>query len=737
MPRIPLIGLLALIPLAATAAPRPNVIVIMADDMGYSDLGCFGSEIATPNLDKLAMGGVRFSQFYNTARCCPTRAALLTGLYPHQAGVGHMVDDKKLPGYQGMLNDRCVTIAEALRPAGYRTYMTGKWHVTREVKPDGPRTNWPLQRGFDRLYGTIQGGGNYWDPAMLIRDNTPITPENDSAYQPKNGFYYTDAIGDHAAQFIGEHVKATPEKPFFLYCAFTAPHWPLHAREADVAKYKGKYDAGYGPIREARLNRLRELGLIKADLKPSPQAGDWEVVKDKAWEARCMEVYAAQIDAMDQNVGKIIEQLRAGNQLENTLIFFLQDNGGCAETVGRQARANVPKERPDKPPFPPMGKDEVQLGSTPKQTRDGYPIRVGPGVMPGGYDTHIAYGGGWANVSNTPFREYKHWNHEGGIATPLVAYWPKGITAKAGSIDATPGHLIDLMPTILEVTGAQYPHQFSNIDITPLEGKSLAPALAGKSIERPQPIFFEHEGNRAVRAGQWKLVAKGPGGAWELYDMEADRAETTDLAKAQPERVKELVAQWEAWAKRTGAIPWPWKPAYGEKAVAGEGPAKNGGRAQARGSSTEKVFTLKAGDYLAGKDAPDSAEKPLTITARLETIGDGVILAQGGTGHGFTLYVKDGTVTLAARLGSKLYSVSAKEKLPAAPVDLVARLKEGGMVTLTANGKEIGAGRIPDLLSTTPTDGLSAGQDANARVGEYAAPFKYGGKLGEVRLALE
>src|SRR4051812_48539492 len=292
---------------ASAMAPRPNVVFILADDLGYSDLGCYGGEIATPNLDALAREGMRFTQFYNTARCCSTRASLLTGLYSHQAGVGHMVDDKKLDGYRGMLNDRCVTMAEVARSAGYGTYMVGKWHVTREVKSDGPKTNWPLQRGFDHLYGTVVGGGNYFDPALLCRDNTPITAGTDKEYQPKDGYYYTDAIGDHAVQFIADHRKAAPaDKPFFLYCAFTAAHWPMHARPEDIAKYNGKYDAGYEPIRAARLERMRKMGVIKPEWKLTTQAGDWDKVTDKAWEARCMEVYAAMVDRMDQNVGKIV-----------------------------------------------------------------------------------------------------------------------------------------------------------------------------------------------------------------------------------------------------------------------------------------------------------------------------------------------------------------------------------------------------------------------------------------------
>jgi arylsulfatase len=503
------------------------------------------------------------TQFYNTARCCSTRASLLCGLYSHQTGVGHMVEDRGLDGYRGMLNEHCVTLAQVARSAGYGTYMVGKWHVTHELKPDGPKTNWPIQRGFDRLYGTLVGAGNYWDPPLLCRDNTPITMVNDQAYQPPAGqaYYYTDAIGDNAVRFIADHHAKTPDKPFFMYCAFTAAHWPMQARPEDIEKYKGKYDAGYGPVRAARLERMRQLGLVKPEWKLTNQAGDWDKVKDKAWEARCMEVYAAMVDRMDQNVGKIVAQLKASGQLDNTLILYLQDNGACAEPTGRQNPPGVPLERPAMPTLKPWGPDHVDTNSQPKQTRDGYPIRRGPGVMPGPGDTHIAYGQAWANVSNTPFREYKHWEHEGGISTPLIAHWPAAIK-RHGELDAQPGHLIDVMATLVDVSGATYPKEFGGHAITPMEGRSLVPVFAGK-VGEERALYFEHEGNRAVREGRWKLVAKGPGGAWELYDMEADRTETNDVASSNPAKVTELADKWEAWAKRSGAKPWPWKVAAG------------------------------------------------------------------------------------------------------------------------------------------------------------------------------
>jgi arylsulfatase A-like enzyme len=534
---------------------RPNIVLIMSDDMGFSDIGCYGSEISTPNLDGLAAGGLRFTQFYNTARCCPTRAALQTGLYPHQAGIGHMMEDSGYPAYRGDLNDRCVTIAEVLRPAGYRTYMTGKWHVTHFMDKDGPKHNWPLQRGYERYYGTIQGAGNYYDPSNLCRDNTYISPLNDPEYKPEV-YYYTNAISDNAARYIREHFEQSRDKPFFMYVAFTAAHWPMHALEEDIAKYKGKYDRGYGYYRRQRFERLKELGLIRKDWDMSPQAGDWKKFENKEWEARCMEVYAAMVDVMDRGIGRMVAELKKQGALDNTLIFFLQDNGGCAEPMGRGANINE-KWVGAIQDVKPMRPDELQAKHwPPMQTRDGRPVRGGPTVMPGPADTYIAYGRNWANVSNTPFREYKHWVHEGGISTPLICHWPAGIAARGGLCRES-GHLIDIMATCVDVAGAPYPKQRNGQTVQPMEGVSLAPTFAGKPLPA-RTIFWEHEGNRAVRQGQWKLVSKHPGG-WELYDMEADRTEMHDLAAKNPEKVQELKTLYEAWAVRCGVQPWPLK----------------------------------------------------------------------------------------------------------------------------------------------------------------------------------
>ncbi|MDB5347527.1 MAG: atsA 19 [Schlesneria sp.] len=702
------------------AAEQPNIIVILSDDMGYSDLGCYGGEITTPNLDRLASNGLRFTQFYNMARCCPTRASLLTGLYPHQAGVGHMTNDGGQDGFRGDLNRQCVTIAEALRPAGYRNYMAGKWHVTRHTQPEGPKHNWPMQRGFDHYYGTIVGAGTFFDPAGLCRDNTMIPALTDPEYQPKQ-YYYTQALSDHARRFVSEHQRNHADKPFFMYLAYTAAHWPMHALEEDIQKQRGRYDAGYDAIRQARFAKARKLGLIDPAWKLTPTKGDWDSVQDQAWEARCMEVYAAMIESMDRGIGELVEELRSSGQLDNTLILFLQDNGGCAENTGRQP--NV--ERGVQPSLPVVAADQVLLPVQPKQTRDGWPMLTGRKVMPGPRDTYIAYGEGWANVSNTPFREYKHWVHEGGISTPLIAHWPKRISNR-GEVRHQPGHLIDIMATCVDVSGASYPQEHAGEKIIPLEGRSLVPAFGDGKIER-DAIYWEHEGNRAIRVGDWKLVAKGPAAPWELYDLKVDRTETADLAAQHPERVREMTAKWESWAHRAKVLPWIWKPQYGQPDTSDD----------STDGSPAVRFELKSGGTLARGKAPRSANKPLSIAVAVsESSPNGVLVAQGGTANGYSLYVKNNKLTFAVRRRNTLATVVATEALPAAPLEITATLSSKGAVVLTANKKQIGSGKLDGPMVSQPADGLQVGRDENGAVGDYEAPFAYSGKIDGVVIEL-
>jgi arylsulfatase A-like enzyme len=710
------VALLVTIATLHAAAPRANIIVILADDVGYSDVGCFGGEIQTPNLDALAKNGLRFTQFYNTARCCPTRAALLTGLYSHQAGVGHMTSDTGHDGYRGELNRRCVTIAEVLRPAGYSTYMAGKWHVSQNthMKVDGPKESWPIQRGFDHYYGTITGAGNYFDPALLTRDNTNLTAFSDPEYKPAR-YYYTDALADQTVRFIHEHHERTPDKPFFVYLAFTAAHWPLHAREEDIAKYRGKYDAGYEPVRNARIAKMKKLGFIDPKWQPAPLKGDWASVSNKAWEARCMEVYAAQLDRMDQDIGKVVDELRRQGTLDNTLIFYMQDNGGCAENMGRNrpARARQPVE--------PRPQDYVFTNHRTPHTRDGRPYRVGPDAMPGPGDTYISYGEAWANVSNTPFREYKHWVHEGGIATPLIVHWPRGISSsRRGKLEAQPGHLIDIMATCVDVAGAKYPGVAHSNSIPPMEGVSLAPAFRGKSLQRKNPIFWEHEANRAVRNGEWKLVAK-ENKSWELYNLKFDRTEQHDLASAEPLRAEKLMAQWDAWAARANVLPLGgWRD-----------------RTKGTNASTATEFTLKDGDHLERGDAPNLAAHGFTLTARFDAASkDGVVVAQGGSAHGFALFVANGKLVFGLRRAGVLTTTPGISLAPGLHT-AKATVAKGGLLTLTVDNQEPAAAHAAGPLQQMPTDGLDVGEDAGGLVGPYSAENSFGGRIESVEIRLD
>ncbi len=542
-----------------TSTQKPNILVILTDDMGYSDVGCFGSEIQTPNIDRLAGNGLRFTHFYNTARCSPTRASLLTGLYPHQASMGHLsTENFKEPGYTDDLSKSAVTMAEVFQQAGYATYMTGKWHIAKSMKPDGDKSNWPLQRGFQRYFGTLNGSGSYYDPGTLISNNSFIAPT-------KN-FYYTNAISDTTVKFIQQHPAG---KPFFFYVAYTAAHWPLHAPDSEVKKYKGVYDKGWDEARQQRFTKLKKLGIIDANCVLTARGIDIPAWKDeplKEWQVRRMEVYAAMVDIMDQGIGRIITALEKKGELDKTIIFYMHDNGGCAEPVETDKPA-VPLTEAQKV-LKPIAATAIFLDKKPEYTRDGKFVRSGRGIMPGEADSWSTYGEEWANVSNTPFREYKQYTHEGGIASPLIIHWPKGIPQK-GQIRHQPSHLIDIMATCLAITGANYPAQFNGKAIQPIEGKSLVPAFANKPVNRDY-IFWEHSANRAIRVGNWKAVSKtrkqktfgeADENAWELYDLEKDPTEMKNLAKSNPEKTKELAQLWETEAIRTNAKPWPWKPA--------------------------------------------------------------------------------------------------------------------------------------------------------------------------------
>ena len=693
---------------------RPNVIIVMADDMGWSDIGCYGSEIETPNLDRLAKNGLRFTQFYNTGRCCPTRASLLTGTYPHQAGIGHMMNDTGLPGYTGDLGSNVQTIAEVLSPAKYSTYLSGKWHVTPKIHPGSSQHNWPKQRGFDRFYGTIHGAGSFFDPNSLTRDNTLISPHADKEYKPKK-FYYTDAINDHATRFINEH---NSNNPFFLYVAHTAPHWPMHALPEDIKKYKGRYDEGWEKIRKTRYQKQLKLGLIEPKWKLSPRDAEaWQDAKNKEWEIRLMEVYAAMVDRMDQGLGRIINALEKRKMLENTLIIFIADNGGCAEGMGRKEGIQYKDSDPEI--LKPMKDSDLQMDMIPKRTRDGVVMKQGTEVMSGGADTYHGYGKAWANVSNTPFREYKHWVHEGGISAPLVAHWPKGIASELrGKFEHQPAHLIDLMATCVELADANYPDEVKGKKIVQLQGVSLGPAFSGKKLKRKNPIFWEHEGNRAIRIENWKLVAKGSNGEWELYDLEADRSELNNLSKTHPERASQMAEKWEAWAIEANAKPWPWN------------------RNKKNFGSKKKTFNLDANANLTKELSPMIRKKSFEVEVHIEKQGEGILVAQGGDTHGWVLFVRDNFAHFSLSLGGKIETIKANKKITEREGKIVASLNPNGIVELFAGKRKLGSGKVSSLVKEMPIDGLQVGRDEGGTVGDYKDAFDFNGKIKKVRIKI-
>ena len=505
----------------ALAAEKPNIMIILVDDMGFSDIGCYGGEIHTPNIDSLAKQGLRFKEFYNSGRCCPTRASLMTGLHPHQAGIGYMTENsanhhRGKPGpYQGYLNKRCVTLAEVLKQANYHTMMVGKWHLGLHAKD-----RWPTRRGFEKFYGIHEGAAHYFNPkhprGLRLQEKkvgpTPSRPH-------EKHYYMTDAFTDYACQFITE-ANENQKKPFFLYLAYNAPHWPLHAKEKDIKKYLGKYQDGWEKISAARLKRMKNMGLIDPSFTPAPHEGpNWETLSTKQQKLLDlkMSAYAACIDSIDQNVGKLINTLKQNKQYQNTIIFFLSDNGACAEggTLG-------------------SGKWDQFFDPNADTYRT------------------LRYGRVWANVSSTPFKLYKHYTHEGGIATPLIVHWPSGIPKeKHNQFVHSYGYLPDFMPTCLELAHATYPKKYKGRQIIPIEGTSLIPWIKGETRKRNDIMFFEHEGNGAARQGKWKIVHRGKQ-PWQLYNMSKDRTEMHDQSKNHPEKLKKLVDAWNTWAKRCG-----------------------------------------------------------------------------------------------------------------------------------------------------------------------------------------
>ena len=506
------------VPVITLAAP-PNIVFIVSDDMGYSDLGCYGGEIDTPILDGLAEQGLRFTNYYVNNMCWPTRASLMTSLYPHAA----------LPqegSAAGGLHPTAVTLPQALRDAGYLTLMSGKWHLSSSKQPDGK--NAPHHRGFDQFYGTIEGSSDFFAPADLQLNGNSMTHE----WEARDDYYYTDAITDHALTFLKNR---DTQKPFFLYMAYTAAHWPLHAKAEDIEYYEGRFHHGWDQLRVDRFQRMKELGVIDPAWQLSPRHSDipaWSDTRYPRWHERRMEVYAAQITCMDRNIGRLTDYLAKQGLSENTILIYQHDNGGCHVEYLPERKGSWTRDK----------------------TTDGKDIPITPGnipaLMPGGQETFQSYGYGWANVSNTPFRLFKQYDHEGGTRSPLIVHWPKGISKnQRGSLVKDVCHVIDIMPTLLEVAETTPVIQKP----LPMEGRSFANVLQGKALSRHDSIFWAHNKGAAVWADGWKLVSSNRGKAWELYYLPEDGTELNNLLEENPQKVAELQklhAQWMARNKR-------------------------------------------------------------------------------------------------------------------------------------------------------------------------------------------
>ncbi|MDN3311607.1 arylsulfatase [Microbacterium oryzae] len=512
---------------------RPNVVVLLADDLGFSDLGCYGSEIRTPHLDGLAAAGVRLRDFRNTPRCSPSRASLLTGLHPHQAGIGVLCNDtSEWGGYPGNLSDRALTLAEILSAAGYETAARGKWHLSSDAT--NPNGAWPTERGFDSFYGTLEGCASYFAPTTLTRGTENVEAETEDP-----DYFYTDAIAEEAVSFLRDRDS---DRPFFLYVPFTAPHWPLHARPETIERYRDTYRRGWDALREERFARQQQLGVIAPDTELSPRdpsVMSWEDEPEKEWQVNRMSVYAAMVEEMDAAIGRILAEIDRQAERENTIVIFLSDNGASADPV----------------PLIELEHFRQRTKILRQQTRDGRPVRIGndPLVEPGGEDSYGSYGKAWANLSNTPFRRYKIWTHEGGVSTPFILSWPDG-GLPVGEVVEGAFQLTDVVPTIVDAVEVPVPTERAGLPAHQPEGMSMLDALRG-GTKTDHPLWWEHVGNAAYVSGRWKLVREH-GFDWELYDIETDRAELRDLAEERPEVAERLVAEWETTADAVGVIPF-------------------------------------------------------------------------------------------------------------------------------------------------------------------------------------
>ena len=700
-------------------AGSPNILVVLFDDVGFSDFGCYGSPIATPTIDALAAEGLRYTGFHTTAMCSTTRAALLTGRNHHSVGVGCLANfDSGYPGYRGKIAPEAGTLAEMLRPAGYRNYMVGKWHVTSltETGPTGPFEGWPLGRGFDRYYGFMDAETDQFAPE-LVRDNTPI----DAPGGYSDGYHLTEDLTDQAIRYIADHTADAPDKPWLCWLAYGACHAPHQAPQDLIRHYDTVFSEGWDVEREQRLARQKAMGIVPTDTRMPPRndmVRPWaeHSPDEQRLFARLQGAFAAMLDHADRNLARLVAFLDEAGLRDDTLILVLSDNGASQEG-GPFGMVNAMGPYNGKPE--PMAEKIARIDDI------------------GGPDTHSNFPWGWAMASNTPLKRYKQNTHGGGIRDPLVACWPNGIKAR-GELRHQFRHASDMTPTILELLGLEAPKVLAGVEQQPMEGVSFAPSFGDADPPRGASQYFEMFGHRGLWKGGWKAVAYHPPGqpfesdVWELYHLDQDFSETEDMAATHPEKLSELQAEWWAQAERCKVLPLDdrFGPRFAENAARFHGP--------------RKAFVFHAGmGHLPTDVAPDVRSRSFVIEAhvRMAAADQGVLIAHGDATCGYSLFVRDGRLTYDMNVGGRHASVVSDHPLPAGHHRLgVAVRSEPGarIIVLLVDGKPAGAGQTDlGFHSFVSWTGLDIGRDRGSPVADYEAPFTFSGTLKKVTVTMD
>lgn len=699
----------------------PNILVILFDDVGFSDFGCYGSPIATPAIDAIAKRGLRYTGFHTTAMCSTTRAALLTGRNHHSVGVGCLANfDSGYPGYRGKISREAGTIAEMLRPHGYRNYMLGKWHVTplTESGATGPFDGWPLGRGFDRYYGFMDAETDQYAPE-LVRDNTPVDPPGTFA----TGYHLTSDLVDQAIRYLADHVGDNPETPWLTWLAFGACHAPHQAPFNMISKYDPVFAEGWDVEREKRLARQIELGIVPKKTRLPPRNDSvrpWTEIAEpeRRMFTRLQSAYAAMLEHADQHIGRLMQFLEAAGQLEDTLVLVMSDNGASQEG-GPFGMINA------------MGPYNLR--------RESLEEKIARIDDIGGPDTHSNFPWGWAMAANTPLRRYKQNTHGGGIRDPLVMAWDKGVAAR-GELRHQFCHASDLVPTLLDVVGIKPPKVINGVKQMPLEGTSFAPSLANaKARSKSKAQYFEMFGHRGLVQGGWKAVSYHPPGAdfandkWELYNLARDFNEVDDLAEKEPERLKAMIEEWWRQAERSKVLPLDdrFAPRFADNAKRFHGPRNR--------------FVFHAGmGHVPTDVAPDVRNRTYTIEADAHVDGpttEGVLIAHGDATTGYSLYMKDGRLTYDMNIGGEHHLIVSDRPVPTGNRRLAVCMRRNqgrNLATLLIDGEPTGSFDTQNgFVSFISWSGLDIGRDRSSPVSHYEAPFAFTGKLRKVTVLMD